>query len=151
MSALLSALDSPAPIVLAPTGMVPTKAMTPHVPITPAEIARDVAAAAAIGITSVHLHARDEDGAPTWDRATYERIVGAVRDSTPESSSTSAPAAAPAQLEKRADCLGPRWRPQARPGLADLVVVELPHRPLGQPARRDRGTGDDHAGPRDHS
>ena len=35
MSALLSALDQPAPIVLAPTGMVPTRAMTPHVPLTP--------------------------------------------------------------------------------------------------------------------
>ena len=68
MSALLTALDRPAPIVLAPTGMVPTKAMTPHVPLTPDEIARDVAEAAAIGITSVHLHARDEDGVPTWDQ-----------------------------------------------------------------------------------
>jgi hypothetical protein len=60
--ALLSALDRPAPIVLAPTGMVPTRALTPHVPLTPEEIARDVAAAAEIGITSVHLHARDADG-----------------------------------------------------------------------------------------
>ena len=38
MSALLAQLNRPVPIVLAPTGMVPTKAMTPHVPVTPAEI-----------------------------------------------------------------------------------------------------------------
>ena len=71
MSALLTALDRPAPIVLAPTGMVPTKAMTPHVPITPKEIAHDVAAAASIGITSVHIHARGEDGVPTWEQEVY--------------------------------------------------------------------------------
>ena len=65
MSTLLNDLDRPAPIVLAPTGMVPTRSMTPHVPLTPDEIAADVAAAAAVGITSVHLHARDEDGDPT--------------------------------------------------------------------------------------
>ena len=68
MPALLSALDAAVPIVLAPTGMVPTRAMTPHVPLTPDEIAKDVAAAARIGITSVHLHARDADGDPTWER-----------------------------------------------------------------------------------
>ena len=71
MPALLTALDAPVPIVLAPTGMVPTRAMTPHVPLTPEEIARDVAAAAEIGITSVHLHARDADGVPTWEREVY--------------------------------------------------------------------------------
>ena len=49
MPALLSDLNRPVPIVLAPTGMVPTKAMTPHVPVTPDEIARDVAAAAGAG------------------------------------------------------------------------------------------------------
>ena len=37
--ALLDALTSPAPVVLAPTGMVPTSDMTPHVPLTPAEVA----------------------------------------------------------------------------------------------------------------
>ena len=84
MPALLSALDAPAPIVLAPTGMVPTRSMTPHVPLTPDEIGRDVAAAARIGITSVHLHARDADGAPTWEREVYARIVGAVREAAPE-------------------------------------------------------------------
>lgn len=60
MPTLLTALDGPVPIVLAPTGMVPTRAMTPHVPFMPDEIAADVEAAYAIGISSVHLHARDE-------------------------------------------------------------------------------------------
>lgn len=124
MPALLSALDRPAPIVLAPTGMVPTKAMTPHVPITPEEIARDVAAAAALGITSVHLHARDADGAPTWDREVYARIVGAVRDRAPEVLiNVSTSGRTWSELEKRADCLA--LDGDLKPDLASLTLSSL--------------------------
>ena len=84
MSTLLKSLSAPAPIVLAPTGIVPTRTMTPHVPLQPDEVARDVAAAMEIGITSVHLHARDERGEPTWRRDSYERLVGAVRELAPD-------------------------------------------------------------------
>jgi uncharacterized protein (DUF849 family) len=69
---------------LAPTGMIPTKEMTPHVPITPAEVAMDVAKCASIGLTTVHVHARDEDGRPTSDRDTYGRFVEAVREAVPD-------------------------------------------------------------------
>ena len=49
-----------------PTGMIPTKDMTPHVPVSPDEIAEDVHRAVERGITMVHLHARDDEtGAPT--------------------------------------------------------------------------------------
>ena len=86
--------------------MVPTKAMTPHVPITPQEIARDVAAAAAIGITSVHLHARDAEGAPTWERETYARIVGGVRELAPDVLvNVSTSGRTWSELERRADVL----------------------------------------------
>ena len=43
-----------------PTGMIPTKKMTPHVPVSVSEIVEDVHEALEIGITLVHLHARDE-------------------------------------------------------------------------------------------
>ena len=43
-----------------PTGMIPTKDMTTHVPITVSEIVEDVHQASEIGITMVHLHAREE-------------------------------------------------------------------------------------------
>ncbi|MGY2876923.1 3-keto-5-aminohexanoate cleavage enzyme [Marmoricola sp. URHA0025 HA25] len=124
MPALLSALDRPAPIVLAPTGMVPTRAMTPHVPLTPEEIARDVAAAAALGITSVHLHARDADGAPTWDREVYARIVGAVRDRVPDVLiNVSTSGRTWSELEKRADCLA--LDGDLKPDLASLTLSSL--------------------------
>ena len=106
MPALLDALRAPAPIVLAPTGMVPTREMTPHVPLTPAEVAADVAAAWEVGITSVHLHARDEDGAPTWRRDVYERLVGAVKERTPEVLiNVSTSGRTWSELERRADVL----------------------------------------------
>ncbi len=124
MSAVLNALSRPVPIVLAPTGMVPTKAMTPHVPVTPEEIARDVEAAAAVGITSVHIHARGEDGAPTWHRETYERIVGAVRERAPDVLiNVSTSGRTWSELEKRADCLA--LDGDLKPDLASLTLSSL--------------------------
>ncbi len=124
MPALLDQLNRPAPVVLAPTGMVPTRAMTPHVPLTPAEIARDVAAAVSLGITSVHLHARDEDGNPTWDREVYARIVGAVREVAPEVLiNVSTSGRTWSELEKRADVLA--LDGDLKPDLASLTLSSL--------------------------
>ena len=124
MPALLTALDAPVPIVLAPTGMVPTRAMTPHVPLTPEEIARDVAAAARIGITSVHLHARDADGEPTWVREVYARIVGAVREAAPDVVvNVSTSGRTWSELEKRADALA--LDGDLKPDLASLTLSSL--------------------------
>lgn len=124
MPTLLSALDTPAPVVLAPTGMVPTRAMTPHVPLTPDEIARDVAAASALGITSVHLHARDASGAPTWERDVYARIVGRVREVAPEVLiNVSTSGRTWSELERRADCLA--LDGDLKPDLASLTLSSL--------------------------
>lgn len=63
-----------------PTGMIPTKEMTPHVPISAEEIVDDVLRAAEIGITTVHLHARDdESGKPSYSGDTYTRIIEGIR------------------------------------------------------------------------
>ena len=63
-----------------PTGMIPTKAMTPHVPVSVQEIVDDVHRAVEIGITMVHLHARDEKtGEPTYKAQVYERIIAGIR------------------------------------------------------------------------
>ncbi len=66
------------------TGMVPTKGMNPHVPMTPTEIAGDVEACVALGASMVHVHAHDEQGAPDWRRETYQPILDAVRRAAPE-------------------------------------------------------------------
>ncbi|OGX15267.1 MAG: hypothetical protein A2166_00450 [Omnitrophica WOR_2 bacterium RBG_13_41_10] len=63
-----------------PTGMIPTKEMTPYVPITPEEIIEDVRQAVEIGITMVHLHARDEStGSPTYKAKIYGEIIVGIR------------------------------------------------------------------------
>ncbi len=72
-------------INFAPTGMIPTKAMTPHVPISVQEIVEDVLRAHEIGITLVHLHARDEGTeAPIQDADVYGRIIQGIRKVAPE-------------------------------------------------------------------
>ena len=63
-----------------PTGMIPTKEMTSHVPITPNEIIENVHEAVEIGITTVHLHARDiQNGKPTYKSEIYGDIITGIR------------------------------------------------------------------------
>ncbi|UCH52088.1 MAG: 3-keto-5-aminohexanoate cleavage protein [Chloroflexota bacterium] len=60
--------------------MIPTKKMTPHVPITVQEIVEDVHEAVDIGITMVHIHARDEKtGEPTYKAEVYGDIIAGIR------------------------------------------------------------------------
>ncbi len=66
-----------------PTGMIPTKAMTPYVPVTPFEIVREVVESP-VPITMVHVHARDEGGNPTWKRDVYARIISGIREHNEE-------------------------------------------------------------------
>lgn len=63
-----------------PTGMIPTKEMTPHVPISVEEIVEDVRRAVDIGITMVHLHARDAaTGKSTYRADVYGEIIAGIR------------------------------------------------------------------------
>lgn len=62
-------------ITIAPTGNVPTKAMTPHVPVTPQEIAQDIIACYEQGAAIAHIHARDEEGIPTCDLKYFAETV----------------------------------------------------------------------------
>ena len=63
-----------------PTGMIPTKEMTPHVPTGVDEIVEEVHRAFEIGITMAHLHARDhETGAPTYRADVVGPIIEGIR------------------------------------------------------------------------
>lgn len=63
-----------------PTGMIPTKEMTSHVPVAVEEIVEDVRKAVKIGITMVHLHARDErTGNPSCKAKIYAEIISGIR------------------------------------------------------------------------
>ena len=65
------------------TGMVPTKADNPALPVTPKEIAEDAARCIHAGASIVHLHARDDEGRPTYRKEVYAEILGAIRERCP--------------------------------------------------------------------
>jgi uncharacterized protein (DUF849 family) len=54
--------------------------MTPHVPVSPKEIIDEVLEARQYGISMVHLHARDNDGRPTYSKKVYREIIGGIRE-----------------------------------------------------------------------
>jgi len=70
---------------LTPTGMIPTKMMTPHVPVSIDEIITNVRFChSEHGITMLHLHARDGEGAPTHRAEVYAQLIGGIRDFAPD-------------------------------------------------------------------
>lgn len=72
-------------INFAPTGMIPTKDMTPFVPLEPDEIIEDIHNAWALGITMVHVHAREPGtGIPSHKAEIYAEIISGVRKFAPE-------------------------------------------------------------------
>lgn len=64
--------------------MIPTKKMTPHVPVSVQEIVEEVHLASEIGITMVHLHARDPiSGEPSYKKEIYAEIIDGIRKYAP--------------------------------------------------------------------
>ncbi len=61
------------------TGAIATPSMSPHLPITPEQIARAAIDAAAEGAAIIHLHARNpETGEPSPDPALFRRFLPAI-------------------------------------------------------------------------
>ncbi|MGE0501402.1 MAG: 3-keto-5-aminohexanoate cleavage protein [Rhizobiaceae bacterium] len=70
-------------ITCAVTGSVHTPTMSPHLPLTPDQIAADSIAAAEAGASILHLHARDpETGRPTADPAVFMRFLPRIKQAT---------------------------------------------------------------------
>lgn len=68
----------------APTGMIPTKKMTPYVPVAVNETIEQVLEAAELGANMVHLHARDPyTGEPTYKKEFYADIIREIRSHFP--------------------------------------------------------------------
>jgi uncharacterized protein (DUF849 family) len=69
----------------APTGLIPRKKDNPYVPIAPSEIIQDVKRACKLGITMVHLHARNsETEDPTYKKEIYAEIISGIRNFAPD-------------------------------------------------------------------
>ena len=107
-------------IKLAPTGMIPTRNETPHVPLTPDEIARDAYKSYKLGASVVHIHARDEQGMPTYKREIFEDIFARIKDKCPDIviCATTSGRVYP-QVEHRAEVL------ETFPEMASLTVGSL--------------------------
>src|SRR5215213_7124750 len=67
-------------ITCAVTGAIHTPTMSPHLPITPDEIAEGAIGAAKAGAAIVHLHARDpKDGRPTQDPEAFKQFLPKIK------------------------------------------------------------------------
>jgi uncharacterized protein (DUF849 family) len=63
-------------ITCAVTGSIHTPSMSPHLPVTPQEIARAAIGAAEAGAAIVHLHARNpQDGSPSQDPELFHEFL----------------------------------------------------------------------------
>jgi uncharacterized protein (DUF849 family) len=108
-----------------PTGMIPTKKMTPHVPVTPDEIIEDVLQAASLGVTIVHLHARDSiTGEPTYKKEIYDEIIRGIRkENTDLILCVSTSGRTYSEFEKRSECL--ELDGELKPEFASLTLSSL--------------------------
>ncbi|GAA4248203.1 3-keto-5-aminohexanoate cleavage protein [Azospirillum formosense] len=70
-------------ITCAVTGSIHTPSMSPHLPVTPDQIAAEAIAAVEAGAAIVHLHARDpETGRPTQDPELFQRFLPRIKQAT---------------------------------------------------------------------
>jgi uncharacterized protein (DUF849 family) len=70
-------------VTCAVTGAIHTPSMSPHLPVTPDEIAEQAIAAAEAGATILHLHARDpETGRPTQDPEVFSHFLPRIKQAT---------------------------------------------------------------------
>ena len=70
-------------VTCALTGVLATREQCPWVPYTPVEIAEEARRAYEAGAAVVHIHARTDTGAATYDPAVYAKIRGEVEARCP--------------------------------------------------------------------
>jgi 3-keto-5-aminohexanoate cleavage enzyme len=117
---IIKVMTSKTIINFCPTGMVPVKKVTPHVPVSPNEIIEQTHQAYEIGITIAHLHARAEDEQPTYKKSVYQEIFEGVRKHCPgliicgSTSGRNFP-----EFEKRSEVI------ELKPDMASLTLSSL--------------------------
>ena len=105
--------------------MIPTKRMTPFVPISPGEIISEVLNAANLGVNMVHLHARDPaTGEPTYKKEIYAEIIRGIREKEKDLMlCVSTSGRHMNEFEKRSDCLN--LEGELKPDLASLTLSSV--------------------------
>lgn len=109
----------------APTGMLMKREDTPHVPLTPSEIIEDVRKAYKIGISSVHLHARDiKTYVPCYEKEVFEEIILGIREFAPDLViAVTTSGRLYNEFHKRTDVL--QLEGKAKPDMASLTLSSL--------------------------
>lgn len=115
-----------APLVInvALTGVIPTRELTRHAPLSPEEIVADAVRCHDAGAAVVHVHARDVEGRPTYDPEVFARIITGIRRERPQlvvSATTSGRRYG--ELDQRAAVLD--LDGDAKPDLASLTTGSL--------------------------
>lgn len=106
-------------ITVAPTGSVPRKKDTPHLPVTPDEIAETAYRCEQEGASIIHVHCRDENEDPTSDYRLFEETVNKIRKRTNLVVMVSTSGVAGKTDEERAEPL------RTRPEMASLTTGSL--------------------------
>lgn len=119
-------------ITCAITGGAHTPSMSPHLPVTPDEIAQQSLDAVEAGAAIVHLHARDpETGKPTGSPDVFREFVGRIKESTDAVINISTGGGGPGMpIEERA-AAGRALRPEMcslNMGSINLVLSEMAER-----------------------
>jgi 3-keto-5-aminohexanoate cleavage enzyme len=70
-------------VTCALTGVLANRSQCPHLPYTPVEIAEEARRAYDAGASVVHIHARNEEGGPTFSPAVFAKIKEEIRKRCP--------------------------------------------------------------------
>lgn len=79
----MTTTDQPVIVTCALTGVLANRDQCPHIPYTPKEIADEAKRAYDAGATVVHIHAREDDGSPSWRLEVFQEIAAEVRARCP--------------------------------------------------------------------
>lgn len=108
-----------------PTGLIPTKEMTPKVPIAPEEVVEQVLDVSELGVNMVHLHAREPGtGDPSYRKELFAEIIQGIRSkNTTLVISVSTSGRNFFEFEKRSEVLD--LAGELKPDLASLTLSSL--------------------------
>jgi 3-keto-5-aminohexanoate cleavage enzyme len=111
-------------INLAPTGMVPTTADNPAVPVDTDTIVATSVDCCEAGASIVHIHARDEKQSPAWQSERYREIVLGIRARCPDTIvCVTTSGRTHGAFERRSDVLN--LDDLAKPDMASLTLGSL--------------------------
>jgi len=65
------------------TGAATNRSHCPYIPFTPKELAQEAKRAEDAGASIVHVHAREDDGTPSWRTEVFEQIQYEIRKKCP--------------------------------------------------------------------